>query len=186
MPKTTTTGNPFLEPARVINSLIRKKLQLVDITCPTMLSKLTCQKLNEKEPLFALLPKMNWNIIGRNRITIIINFIMAFRFCYKYNQSVGLYCFTLRHRSSSPLSLPLSLVGASLQRIPVIASILTRFQTLLARVCNPCQLLFYQYNIRQSFFSGTSAMRLKINSNYLPSYLDMEYQSALARGIFIN
>ncbi len=74
------TGHPFLEAERLTNSFTRKKFQIVDNTCPNKLIKLTFQKLKEIEPSFALFPKINWNIIGRNRVTIIVNFIMSFCF----------------------------------------------------------------------------------------------------------
>jgi len=76
--RTPIQGKPSLELAILNNSLIRKRLPMVENTCPSKLIKLTCQKLKEIEELIALIPKTNWNINGRNKRTIIINIIMAF------------------------------------------------------------------------------------------------------------
>jgi hypothetical protein len=78
--KTPIQGHPSLELASLPNSLIRKRLPIAENICPSKLIKLTCQKLKEIEPLIALIPKINWNINGRNKRTIIIKFIMSFLF----------------------------------------------------------------------------------------------------------
>lgn len=89
--RTPIQGNPSLELASLINSLIRKRFPIAENTCPRKLIKLTCQKRKEIENLIALIPKINWNINGKNKRTIITIFIMSFPFLKTFVDKPILY-----------------------------------------------------------------------------------------------